>query len=84
MNLSFCIENELNGALEKLIPEIKQTVVEAVNACLNDQLLTVEEAAGIMRISAQALRKRIARGLMNVVRSGRTVRVRRSELFGLN
>ena len=54
-----------------------------MRAALADRLVDIEEAAKIAGCSPGALRKRIARGTLMVVRIGRTVRVRTSDLLGV-
>jgi len=47
-----------------------------------DELLTVEEAARLMGVLPGALRKKIQRRTLAVVRVGRSVRIRRGALRG--
>jgi len=46
------------------------------------QLLTADQAASIAGCSTAALRKRIARGQLRVIRHGRAIRVRLGDLTG--
>lgn len=47
-----------------------------------ERLITLEEAAEIVGTSVAALRKRVQRGRLPVVRQGRSLRVRRGDLAG--
>lgn len=44
------------------------------------QLLTLQEAAAILRISIKTLRRRIAAGQLSVIRDGRMLRITLAEL----
>jgi len=44
------------------------------------QLLTLKEAAAILRISIKTLRRRIAAGAISAVRDGRMLRIALSEI----
>ena len=82
MDLTLDIAGDIRAAVVSVVPELRAAVVEAVRAAIADRLVSVEEAAEIAGCSPGALRKRIARGTLSVVRSGHTVRVRTSDLLG--
>jgi excisionase family DNA binding protein len=76
------IAGEIRAAVASMVPEIRAAVADSVRTAMADRLLTVEQAAEIARCSPGAIRKRIARGNLAVIRHGRTVRVRASALLG--
>jgi excisionase family DNA binding protein len=82
MSLTLDITGDIRAAVASVVPDLRVAVVEAVRAALADRLVDVEEAAEIAGCSPGALRKRIARGTLPVVRCGRSVRVRTSDLLG--
>ena len=82
MALTLDIAGDIRAAVASVLPELRAAVVEAVRTAMADRLVSVEEAAEIAGCSPGALRKRIARGTLSVVRSGRTIRVRTSDLLG--
>jgi excisionase family DNA binding protein len=83
MGLTLDIADDIRAAVASVVPDLRQAVTEAVRAALADRLVDIEEAAKIAGCSAGALRKRIARGTLKVVRIGRAVRVRTSDLLGV-
>jgi excisionase family DNA binding protein len=82
MALTLDIAGDIRAAVASLVPDLREAVVKAVQAAMRDRLVDIEEAAEIAGCSPGALRKRIARGTLPVVRCGRTVRVRTSDLLG--
>lgn len=80
--LSLDVTGDVQQAVASVLPELRQAVTEAVRQAMNDRLLTVDDAAEVLGCSPGALRKRIARGAVHVVRVGRTVRLRTSDLLG--
>jgi hypothetical protein len=78
MNLD--VKGECLAALQELMPEIRAAIAEAVANALNEKLLDVEEAAKVTGDTPAALRKRIARGKLPVVRIGARVKVRLRDL----
>ena len=82
MSLTLDIAGDIRAAVASVVPDLRVAVAEAVRAALADRLVDVEEAAEISGCSPGALRKRIARGTLPVVRCGRSVRVRTSDLLG--
>ena len=82
MSLIVDIAGEIRAAVASMVPEIRAAVADSVRTAMADRLLTVEQAAEIARCSPGAIRKRIARGNLAVIRHGRTVRVRASALLG--
>jgi excisionase family DNA binding protein len=73
---------DIRAAVASVVPDLRAAVVEAVRTAIADRLVSVEEAAELIGCSPGALRKRIARGTLPVVRCGRAVRVRTSSLLG--
>jgi excisionase family DNA binding protein len=47
---------------------------------LPNRLLTIKEAAGILHVHEKTIRRRIAANLLNVVRTGRIVRIHPNEI----
>jgi len=82
MSLTLDIAGDIRAAVASVVPDLREAVVKAVQAAMRDRLVGIEEAAEIVGCSPGALRKRIARGTLPVVRCGRTVRVRTSDLLG--
>jgi excisionase family DNA binding protein len=82
MSLTLDIAGDIRAAVASVVPELRAAVVDAVRTAIADRLVSVEEAAEIVGCSPGALRKRIARGTLPVVRNGRAVRVRTSDLLG--
>jgi len=82
MALTLDIAGDIRAAVASMVPELQAAVVDAVRTAMTDRLVCVEEAAEISGCSPGALRKRIARGTLPVVRCGRSVRVRTSDLLG--
>lgn len=81
MSLTLDLAGDIRAAVAAMVPELRAAVADAVRAAMADRLLTVEQAAEVARCSPGAIRKRIARGNLAVVRNGRTVRVRASALL---
>ena len=82
MSLTLDLAGDIRAAVASMVPELRAAVVEAVRATVADRLVSVEEAAEIAGCTPGALRKRIARGSLRVIRMGRAVRVRTSDLLG--
>jgi excisionase family DNA binding protein len=82
MSLTLDIAGDIRAAVASMVPDLQAAVVEAVRTAMTDRLVSVEAAAEIAGCSPGALRKRIARGTLPVVRCGRSVRVRTSDLLG--
>jgi excisionase family DNA binding protein len=82
MSLTLDIAGDIRAAVASMVPDLRSAVVEAVRAAMQDRLLTVEQAAEVAGCSPGAVRKRIARGTLPAVRTGRVVRVRTSDLLG--
>ena len=82
MSLTLDLAGDIRAAVASMVPELRAAVVQAVQAAMRDRLVGIEEAAEIAGCSPGALRKRVARGTLPVVRCGRTVRVRTSDLLG--
>jgi excisionase family DNA binding protein len=81
MSLTLDLASDIRAAVASVVPELRAAMVEAVRTAMQDRLVGIEEAAEIAGCSPGALRKRIARGTLPVVRCGRTVRVRTSDLL---
>jgi len=82
MSLTLDLAGDIRAAVASMVPELRAAMVEAVRTAIADRLVSIEEAAEIAACSPGALRKRVARGTLPVVRMGRTVRVRTSDLLG--
>lgn len=82
MSLTLDLAGDVRAAVASMVPELRAAMVEAVRTAMRDRLVGIEEAAEIVGCTPGALRKRIARGTLPVVRCGRTVRVRTSDLLG--
>jgi len=82
VSLSIELDAPLRAALAAALPELKAALVDTVRVALNDKLLTVSQAAEILGCSPMAVRKRVARGALQVVRLGRSIRVKQSSLLG--
>ena len=71
--------------LSAITPGIRAVVEDAVSAAVDqivgDRLLDTREAALLLGISESSLRKRAQRGTVSCVRTGRTLRFRRSVLL---
>ena len=80
--LNLDVTQDVQQAVASAIPELRRAVTDAVRIAVNDRLITVDEAAEVIRCSPGALRKRIARGALRAVRVGRTLRLRMSDLMG--
>ncbi len=74
------VQAEVTAALKALMPEIRKCIGDAVADALNEKLLDVDDAAKLTGDSPAALRKRIARGKLPVVRIGSRVKVRLRDL----
>jgi len=72
----------METAVKPLAEEVRalRVEVESLRDGRADALLTVEEAAKVLGTTAAAVRKRIARGTLAAVRSGRAIRLRRGSL----
>ena len=82
MSVQIEIAPEIHAAVSAMLPDLRAALAETVRAALADRLVSVDEAAEIVQCSTGALRKRIARGTLQVVRMGRTIRIRTSDLLG--
>ncbi len=80
--LDAALASAVADAMRPLIDEIRALRAEVAQLRRNgaDDLLTVEQAAKLLDCSPAALRKKIARGSVPAVRSGRSVRLRRCDL----
>ncbi len=61
---------------------VERQLVDAASADA-ERLLTVAEAAAVLGMTLGAVRQRIARGSLPTIRFGRTVRLKKSELTGV-
>lgn len=75
------LEALIDRAVVRAVDAAASRLSGQVAASVGDRLVPVEEAATIMGCSPSALRKRIARGSIPVVRQGRTVRLRLSTIL---
>ena len=66
-------------AMRREIGELRAEVA-ALHSDRNDDMLTVDAAAELLGTSPAALRKKIQRGTVPSVRSGRSIRIRRRDL----
>jgi hypothetical protein len=56
------------AALRELLPHIRECIATEITRALDEKLLTIEEAAKVTGDTPAALRKRITRGRLPVVR----------------
>jgi excisionase family DNA binding protein len=74
---------ELRLALRDALAEVVPKLIAVVRSAADDRLVGVDEGARLLGVSTAALRKRVARGQVKVVRLGRSVRLRVSDLLGV-
>lgn len=68
-------------AKERLTAIFREVVRDELNALLKEDLVDTKEAAEILGLSPSALRKRVERGQLAVIRIGSSLRFRRSDLL---
>jgi DNA-directed RNA polymerase specialized sigma24 family protein len=73
---------EIREIVAALMPELRAAIIEVIRQAAGDRLVDCKEAAKIAGCSVGALNKRIARGTQRVIRTGRAVRIRMSDLVG--
>ena len=82
MAIQVDVRDEVRAAMEAALPRMVEALVTAVRSAAGDRLLGVEEAAQVLGCTASALRKKIERRAIPVVRHGRSIRLRMSDLLG--
>ena len=80
MAFTLDIGEEVRAAVAAALPDLRRELIEAIRAAASDRFVGVVEAAEILGITPAALRKRVARGQIRVMRIGRSVRMRVSDL----
>lgn len=83
MQIDLDLTSAVRDAVRAILPELRDELASAVRLATADRLVGVDEAAEILGTSPAAVRKRVERGTLKVVRHGRSIRVRVSDLVGL-
>lgn len=81
MSTTVDFRDDIRAAIADVLPDLEKVVREAVSAAMDERTLTVDQAAVVANCTPAALRKRIQRGHLRVVRHGRTVLVRYCDLL---
>ena len=85
MSNAIDLEPAIQSAVMGLLPELErrfELVAErAVSKAMGDRLLQMREAAPLLGLTYDALKKQVARGSLPVVRQGKTVRIRLSDVL---